>query len=86
VGLNFIGPILDESALGDDQDRIGHMFLEPRKRKVDTNLGLAETLLVKQRCVFKLPHGFDCLHLLQECLVSRVEPRFSLEKKHRCRP
>jgi hypothetical protein len=55
--LDFIGLVFDERALRHDDNRIDDALFEPRQRKIDADLGFAESLFVKERCVFKTAHG-----------------------------
>jgi hypothetical protein len=82
VRFYFIGPVLHEAALGYDQHRIDGAFLEPGEREVESDLGLAKTLFMKEGGIFEAADSLDRLNLIQERLMARVQSRFALEKKH----
>ena len=71
----FINPILDESLLGDDKDRIENILPQPKQDEVDGYFGLAQPLLVKNCRVREGHHGSYRIELIRIRFELGIESR-----------
>jgi hypothetical protein len=74
----LVAPILKETLLGDNDDRVYGVGAQPVKDKIDANLRLAEALLVKDGSVREIFDSFERFDLINKSLVLGREIRLAL--------
>jgi hypothetical protein len=67
----LVGPVRDQASLRYNNDGVYGAGGNPRKSKIEANLGLSESLLMEDGSEWKILCGGECIRLVWKAAVFR---------------